>query len=225
MTSNFRPPDSVQPTLNDFQDCGWEAGKSATAGYFDWWNFLASKATEANQAGALSKARMLWLLADACSLRLTPANTNEPLRATEVDEFRQPRGVASFEPYAQLLSEIYPLTDEPLLKARLADVAWLARRPKRVVADALQAIAAYRCVPLHEEHWFTHDGENCWRRGITLAAQLRGQGEAHWTEMGEALRSKVESDLAPDSPSNTAISMSRVLLELGLAGQNYRHLA
>jgi len=225
VTSDLRPPDSVQPTLNDFKDCGWEAGKSAAGGYVDWWNFLASKAAEANKAGALSKARMLWLLADACSLRLTPANTNEPLRATQVDDFQQPRGVASFEPYAWLLSEIYPLTDEPLLRARLADVAWIARRPKRVVADALEAIAAYRCAPLHEEHWFMHDSENCWRRGITLAAQLRDQGEALWTEMGEALRSKVEGDLAPDSRSNSAISMSRVLLELGLAGQSYRHLA
>ncbi|QNK70760.1 DUF4209 domain-containing protein [Variovorax sp. PAMC26660] len=225
MTSNFRPPNSVQPTLNDFQDCGWEAGKSATAGYFDWWNFLASKASEANQAGAFSKSRMLWLLADACSLRLTPANTNEPLRATQVDDFQQPRGISSFEPYAQLLSEIYPLMDEPLLMARLADVAWLARRPKRVPSDALEAIAAYRRAPLHEEDWFMRDSESCWRRGITLAAQLKGQGETQWTEMGEALRSKVESDLAPDSRSNTVISMSRMLLELGLASPDYRHLA
>jgi hypothetical protein len=37
-----------------------------------------------------------------------------------------------------------------------------------------RASALPKC-PLHEEHWVMHDTENCWRRGITSAAQLRGQ--------------------------------------------------
>ena len=225
MSSNIRPSVATPIFADDFNASQWEPGKRTAADYFGWWDYFSTQGLEANSRAELSKSALSWTLADACSMRLEPSSTNEPLRPTEADEYQRPRNVASFEERVELFSEIYPLIGEPRLRARLADICWLARRPRRRPEDALAAIDAYAQVHLDADTWFLHDGKECWRRAITLARQLRAAGESRVVALEHKLKQSVELDLAPGSESDAAVSKAEVLLEHGLAGPEYEHLA
>lgn len=75
-----------------------------------------------------------------------------------------------------LISIIAPEVDDPLLKARLADLAWLLASP-RDFSLGLMAIDAYRNIPLDPVNW-SKTGRDAFDRAIFLARILgRGAGD------------------------------------------------
>ncbi len=123
-----------------------------------------------------SVIKALWIIADACSLRLQAENTDAPFapfcwfgdrRSAIVDDFHAD-DVAIF-------SALAPMAGNRNLRARLADLAWLLSRPRRI-SDAELAIDSYLSKVPSEDDLDCNIGE--WRRAIVLCKQMgRGAGE------------------------------------------------
>lgn len=225
MQQTFRPPRDTAASIEDFRASPWQAAASTMDSYFAWWNFLMTKGAQATEAGQVSQAKVLWLLADACSLRMRPFDANEPLTATEVDEFRQPRGLSSFsEADIDLLTEIYPEVEDNRLRARLADICWLQRQPKRKFQDALAAIDAYRSTSLDADAWH-NDSDDCWRRGISLALRTRPGSGQRVEEMTARLMDAVVTALTDGEPDGVVLSQAKLLLQFQLVGNSSERLA
>ena len=77
-----RYPESTQIAPEDFRASGWKAVlTSATReGYSDMWHALSSAARQAIEGKKTAEGKVLWLLADACSMMLNPASVNEPFK-------------------------------------------------------------------------------------------------------------------------------------------------
>ncbi len=115
---------------------------------------------------------MLWLLSDACSMTLKPDSYNDPFKAfiiwadgnrSAIPEDFKTEDIALFE---EIIDEI----TEPKLRARIADLLWLLKKPKNK-EFALKSIDAYRQTPLTTENWVRD--EKCWERAIQLCMMLK----------------------------------------------------
>lgn len=141
------------------------------------WQAFSAAARQAIEEGRQTHGKVLWLLADACSMTLSPKSLNEPFKSIMVREGKRsvipddlPEADVAF--YAQIVDDV----DDPWLKARLADLVWLKQRP-RDVRFALAAIDSYRLIPLDTKTW-TRGGDRCWERAISLAHMLKaGAGD------------------------------------------------
>jgi hypothetical protein len=168
-----RYPSDVQASLNDFRQANWKAAISSCAGegYPSMWRPLSNAAKAAIEDGKLPEGKVLWLLADACSMMLNPGSVNNPFKPfittadgrSAIPEDFQPSGITLF---AQIAEEI----DDVWLKARLADLVWLLQSP-RSHKYALLAIDAYRAIPLDAKTW-VRGGRECWERAISLTLML-----------------------------------------------------
>ena len=158
----------------EFVECGWQISLAdgEREGYSSMWQAFSSAARKASEDDRPSHGKALWLLADACSMMLSPKSLNEPFKP-----FMEMEGRRSVIPddlsesdiafYAEIVDEI----DDAWLKARVADLVWLQQRPRNV-QFALAAIDAYRLIPLDAETWI-RGGRECWERAISLARMLK----------------------------------------------------
>jgi hypothetical protein len=196
-----RPLSTTSASIGDFHASGWKvACSSGGSDYFSRWSGLCTAAAAANGEGAFARAKVLWLLGDACSLQLDPQKLNEPLSAT-FKHTEYPVSLANFDDEAiGLLDVVLPELDDPLLKARVADILWLTRQPRRKLSDALTAIDAYRSTPLDADSWFLHDGKKCWSRALMLALQIRAPGASRVEEMRDALFAAIAKQLDEKLP-------------------------
>jgi len=174
-----RYPQDLPIGVDDFRRSNWKAALASgkREGYSAMWQSLASAARTAIEAGRLSEGKVLWLLADACSMMLNPGSANEPFKPFRV---MQGKRSALPEDFQQSEVELFSLVAEEVdnvwLQARLADLVWLLASP-RSPKHALLAIDAYRRIPLDAETWL-HGGQECWERAISLTRLLRtGAGE------------------------------------------------
>lgn len=176
---NQRYPVDLIVSAQDFTSCGWKEVLEQTAreGYSAMWQTLSAAARTAMEEGREKHGKVLWLLADASSMMLVPASQNEPFKPIAV--FHDRRSVIPddlTDSDIAFFSELIDSIDDIWLKARLADLCWLKRKPK-LVAHALAAIDAYRTIPLDTETW-VRGGRECWGRAISLARMLKaGAGD------------------------------------------------
>ncbi len=172
--SNHRYSTDLIVTVQDFTECGWK--KSLTdidrEGYSAMWQALSSAARIASEDDRPSHGKALWLLADACSMMLSPKSLNEPFKPFMVMEGRRsviPDDLSESD--IAFYAEIVDAIDDAWLKARVADLVWLKQRPRNV-RIALAAIDAYLQIPLGTETW-VRGGQECWERAISLARMLK----------------------------------------------------
>lgn len=130
--------------------------------------------------------KVLRLLYEAVTLKFIPQNRNIPFALSNWQ--RRPgqdiKGFFSDEEVC-FFGEIAPEVESPFLRARLADLAWTFKRslgPRM----ALEAIDAYRSVPITCDHWFD-PGKDCLTRAIDLIFLLK-------TGVGDRL-TNIQSDL------------------------------
>lgn len=173
--SEERYPADLVVTEQDFRSCGWKdvLSKTSREGYPSMWQAFSAAARQAMDEGRASHGKVLWLLADACSMMLAPNSINEPFKPFMVMEGRRsviPDDLSESD--VAFFSQVVNAADDPWLKARLADLTWL-RQTKRDVRFALAAIDAYRAIALDVETW-VRGGRECWARTIQLARMLRG---------------------------------------------------
>jgi hypothetical protein len=177
--SRERYPEDLALSLDDFRASGWKQtlDQAAREGYPTMWQTLSEAARSAIEQRRNNHGKVLWLLADACSMMLSPSSHNEPFKPYAV--FHDRRSVipddlpeADITFFAQIVDEI----DDNWLKARLADLVWLKGNPRNT-AFALKAIDGYRGLPLNVDTWI-HGGRDCWPRAISLARMLKaGAGD------------------------------------------------
>lgn len=177
--SEERYPADLVVTEQDFRDSGWKdvLSNASREGYSSMWQAFSAAARQAMEEGRESQRKVLWLLADACSMMLTPNSINEPFKPFMVMEGQRsviPDDLSESD--VAFYSQVVDAADDLWLKARLADLTWL-RQTQRNVRFALAAIDAYRAIDLDAETW-VRGGRECWARAIQLARMLnRGAGD------------------------------------------------
>ena len=173
--SNERYPQNLAVSLQDFEASGWKEAiaQASREGYSAMWQALSAAARSAIEQERVEHGKVLWLLADVCSMMLSPSSPNEPFKPFAV--FHDRRSVIPddlLDTDITFFSEIVDAVDDIWLKARLSDLLWFKVKP-RDPAFALKAIDAYRCLPLDTDAW-VHGGRECWPRAISLARMLKG---------------------------------------------------
>ncbi len=183
MTADRYPSDLIV-TAQDFTECDWTStlANEEREGYPSMWQAFSSAARKVSEDNRPSHGKALWLLADACSMMLSPKSLNEPFKPFMVMEGR--RSVIPddlLESDIAFYAEIVDAIDDAWLKARVADLVWLKQRP-RDVRFALAAIDAYRLIQLDAETW-VRGGRECWERAIGLARMLKAGAGTRLAEM------------------------------------------
>ena len=175
-------------TAQDFAECGWQISLAdgEREGYSSMWQAFSTAARKVSEDNRPSHGKALWLLADACSMMLSPKSLNEPFKPFMVMEGRRsviPDDLSESD--IAFYAEIVDAIDDAWLKARVADLVWLKQRPRNV-QFALAAIDAYRLIPLDTETW-VRGGHECWERAISLARMLKAGAGTRLTEMEAAI--------------------------------------
>ncbi len=202
-------------THQDFTDCGWKEvlAKTERDGYWSMWQAFHAAAQRATADGRQSQAKVLWLLGDACSMMLSPESINEPFKRAKVMREGRPAIPEDLsESDITFLSEIVDSIDDPWLKARLADIVWLRKRP-RDVRFALMAIDSYRSIPIDRETW-VFEGQECWERAIHLARMLKAGSGDRLKEIEDAVIRTFETATRQDG--FLALWLAGLLLDNGL---------
>ncbi|QYJ72310.1 hypothetical protein K0H59_04430 [Shewanella sp. FJAT-51649] len=194
-----RYPENTNISLDDFNACGWREAleEARREDYSSMWQQLSSRARKATEEGNLEAGKVLWLLADACSMMLKPNSLNEPFAPFMVMDGKRSALPEDFKNEdIEFFSQIIPLIDEPKLCARISDIAWLLLKPKNP-QHALSAIDNYRSIEIGTESWI-RDGRECWDRAIQLCLMLRaGAGERI-----KEIESKIVEALKESSPED-----------------------
>lgn len=76
-------PDDLIVTIEDFKKCGWKKALSAAAineGYPGMRQTFSDAAEQAMKSNKAAEGKVLWLLAAACSMMLSPHSPNEPFK-------------------------------------------------------------------------------------------------------------------------------------------------
>lgn len=222
--SEKRFPVDLQINAEDFMACEWNDILSGASreGYSSMWQAFSSGARKAMEENRQAHGKVLWLLGDACSMKLSPNSTNEPFSPIMVMEgWRSAIPDDLSDDDILFFSQIVDQIDDPLLKARLADLVWLKRRDLGI-KFALIAIDAYRSINLDTESWMS-SGRECWGRGLSLARMLRGGAGDRLKEMESAIVAKF--DAATENEGFLSLWLSNLLNEYGLGRSKSIHIA
>ena len=214
-----RYPADLLITVQDFGTCGWkEALTTATReGYPTMWQTFSAAARQAIEEGRQPNGKVLWLLADICSMMLSPKSLNEPFKPIMVMDGQRsiiPDDLtdADIAFFAQTVDEV----GDCWLKARLADVVWLKGKPRNM-KFALAAIDAYRSISLDTETW-VRDGRECWERALCLTCSLGGGAGDRLREMDSAIVAAFNAARREDG--FLALWLADLLATYGLGGEN-----
>lgn len=192
-----RYPKNTNISLDHFNASGWREAleEARREDYSSMWQQLSSRARKATEEGNLEAGKVLWLLADACSMMLKPNSLNEPFVPFMVMDGKRSALPEDFNNEdIEFFSQITALIDEPKLCARISDIAWLLLKPKNP-QHALSAIDNYRSIEISTKNWI-RDGRKCWDRAIQLCLMLRaGAGERL-----KEIESKIVEALKESSP-------------------------
>lgn len=183
-----RYPAGLAISREDFESSEWfdVLQGASREDYSSLWRAFSNAARSAIAGENVRHGKVLWLLADACSMRLVPGNLNDPFQPFMVmDGWRSvvPDDLESGD--ITFFADIYADVRNPLLRARLADLVWVRAQPRDVTA-ALAAINAYRQIPLDSETWI-RNGRECWERAIELAKWLKNKAKPALIEIDEAV--------------------------------------
>lgn len=170
-----RYPLDLVVTAQDFADCNWQTilAETTEAGYEPLWRAFSKAAELAMEAKTNAPAKALWLLADACAMRLLSSSDNrqQPFASTVTHLGWRTVGPDDFtEADLDFFAQVVEATDSPWLKARLADLLWV-RKHKEKHRMALTALDSYRQIPVGTEI-LQEDWQAGWERAITLTQML-----------------------------------------------------
>jgi len=161
---------------DDFLACNWayEVLPEKHYGYSSIMQSLDKCSKKKTESGLEEQSRVLSVLSRAASMMISPDSLNEPFKPYFQDYQagrRSPIPEDFTSEELHFFTEILHDITEPWLKARLADLLWLCKKPKDP-DHAKSAIDIYTSHELNSETW--HRGVNeCWERGARLAMQLR----------------------------------------------------
>ncbi|EGW2266367.1 TPA: DUF4209 domain-containing protein [Salmonella enterica subsp. houtenae] len=149
-----------------------EAASSTTHGYYSLKCNFQELAEAYHREASEVLSNMMNFFASLCSMALTPESPNEPYRpfiSSSNSRSMIPDDLTGEE--LIFIESILGHIDFPLLKARLADLLWLRKRPRNV-EHARIVISSYLALPITSEEW-TKGGQLCWERAIALSFQVK----------------------------------------------------
>ena len=174
--------------VDDFKECNCKSILSSDAvreGYPSMWIVFYSAAQKAKDDGCEKSSKVLWLLADVCSMMLSPQSQNEPFKPMMIMGGKRLAIPDDFtEQDILFFSHIIDEIDDIWLKGRIADLVWLRNRDLGF-KFALLAIDSYCMIPLETET-LMHGGRECWERAMSLTLMLKKGGLERLVKM-EAL--------------------------------------
>ena len=186
--SKSEDPINIELIRDDFEICGWRdcLSKDTENNYFSMWQHFSSGAKKAEEENNQKNRKILSSLADACLMKLDPSNKSEPFVPIMRGVNDSPVCLDIFsDDDITFFSNIVDIIDNNLLKARLSDIVW-SRNRSLGIQYALEAIDAYRSIPLNTDSWFS-DGHDCWERALSLALMLRKPANTRLNEIKESL--------------------------------------
>ena len=186
--------ENFDQVLEALTDCGWDAVLDAAVSesYEFMSQALYEAAMKAGEEGNLDNQKVLWLFAEACSMRLSPDKPDEPFSPFWTNRGKRSTIPSDFtESEIAFFSKAVDSVNVPLLKARLADLVWHIQEPRKV-DFAIAAIDSYRQVPLNAEAWFI-EGEFCLRRAIGLSKMIRQAAGDRVDQIETSLLSEIRS--------------------------------
>ncbi len=167
---------SLELTRDLFLECNWvyDVPTDDRYGYSSVMGCLQKYSKKMLEQGKKEHSEALDLLARSASMMLVPNSINDPFKAYFQD-FQAGRRSAMPDDFTQeelmFFEEILNDVKEPWLKARLADLLWLLRKPKNP-EHAKAAIDSYVSQPIDDETWH-RDINDCWERAARLCMQIR----------------------------------------------------
>jgi hypothetical protein len=210
-----RYPAELVINSQDFLECGWKGILSNTTreGYSSMWQAFSSAARQASEDGLLARGKVLWLLADACSMSLVPRSINEPFQPFMIMEDKRtviPDDFLDLD--MAFFASIVDMIDDPWLKARISDLVWFKHKPRNF-KFALAAIDAYQSVPIDATTWWVgaHQG---WERAISLALMLKSGAGNRFREIEDTLTRTI--NCASYQDGFLALELSNMLMSYGL---------
>ena len=191
--------DDLKLTSKDFAECGWKTFLSECKGdsYSTISQAFFDASNKADLEGRKGHGKALWLIAQACSMMLTPSDRNAPFKPAFIFEGKRsgiPEDFVQFglSHFENILSDI----ESPRMKARVADLLWIVRTP-RDRKFAIEAIDAYKLVPLTGESW-PADALDCWSRATSLARALGTGAGSRLSELETDVLNLIESATSGD---------------------------
>jgi tetratricopeptide (TPR) repeat protein len=169
MTSN------PELSRDDYLACNWQydVPDEERYGYSSIMQHLQNSAKEKAETGQEEQARILELLSRCASMMLEPSSVNQPFRPFFTNYQTNKRSAlpedftdSELNFFESILEDI----ELPLLKARVADVLWLCRKPRNP-DHANAAIHSYLLHKIDAETWLK-DIDDCWKRAARLCKQI-----------------------------------------------------
>ena len=174
--NNERYPQDLSITSDNFKnsECLSIVNNIDGNSYSDYWSFLSKKAREKIESDDLKSGKILWIIADACSMMLNPHSKNEPFkpfaimyqtnsRSSIVDDFTDDE-INFFE-------NILEFCEDYRIKSRFADILWLKKSPKNIKYIEI-AIENYQQFSLEYDD-ILNDSKVAWERAIKLSLWTR----------------------------------------------------
>ncbi len=161
---------------DSFVACNWsyDVLPENHYGYSSVMQELEKVAKEKLESGLEEQGEILKLLSRSASMMMVPNSLNEPFKPYFQD-FQASRRSALPEDFTlnelAFFEEILDDITEPWLKARLADLLWLCKKPRNP-SHAKTAIDSYISHDIDSDTWH-RDVNNCWERAARLCMQLR----------------------------------------------------
>ena len=145
-------PDSSELTQEDFIRCGWREiiGNTQIGSCVKVYEEFDKSYKEAYQDGDLLRAKVLLILAGACSMMLTNKSPSKPfVPMWEFDGRSSPTPDWFSESDITFLAEILDNIDQPMLKGRIADLVWLKKTPTdyKFALEAIDNLSIPRSQP------------------------------------------------------------------------------
>ncbi len=219
-----RYPEGIDISIEDFRSSNWLAVVTDTnrEDYSTFWRSLSSAARQAIENEKFKEGKVLWLLADACSMMLSPSSLNKPFKPFMVMDGKRSALPEDFKiDEITFFSQIAEEINEPRLCARIADISWLLLNPKNP-EHALLAIDNYRQLLINTESWVS-DGRECWDRAIQLCFMLRAGAGERLKEIEKELLDAVEGSTNEDG--YLALWVSDLLLKHNLGQHQQGNVA
>ncbi len=195
--SQINNPEEIAITPQNFSECGWRSiiENVESVNNLSLWRAYSRAARQAQESHHSAHSKILWLLADLCSMVLTPSSVNQPFTyATALNGSRSAIPDDFSDTDVDFFVNIINDVDHVWLKTRIADFIWSKQR-RRGISYALTAIDGYRSMPLTQEAWREGAGLG-WERAIRLARQLRtGAGDRLTEIVDEIHNSLLESTI------------------------------
>ncbi|MDN3510410.1 MAG: DUF4209 domain-containing protein [Candidatus Jettenia sp.] len=189
-----RYPQNLVITVDNFRNSNWRETieNAGERSYPIYWDLFLKAAHHAMGDGNTAKGKVLWLLADVCSMMLKPESINEPFQPFVVMQGKRSAIPEDFTNSDLVFFEdILPEIEDYCLKARIADTLWLVRQPRKV-QYALSAIDSYIQFPLDVEN-LLRDGKEAWHRAIRLALILKNGAGDRLQNIRDSIFSKFQT--------------------------------